>query len=114
MCTRRSVSTAGWSWSFTRRSAASFRVLARDVYIFGYRKPYLSADLPPETSSLHSSDGELSMRVLLADLKSSRGFVSKDTVVGGYGSRLEPFSFVTRMMAGLKQRFHDVPSVTLG
>ena len=26
------------------------------------------------------------MRVVLADLKSNRGFVSKDTVVGGYGS----------------------------
>ena len=35
------------------------------------------------------------MRVVLADLKSNRGFVSKDTVVGGYGSRLDPFSRVT-------------------
>lgn len=51
------------------------------------------------------------MRVVLADLKSNRGFVSKDTVVGGYGSRLDPFSRVTAVMAYLKQRFHDVPSV---
>src|SRR5882672_6449640 len=51
------------------------------------------------------------MRVLLADLKSHRGFVSKDTVVGGYGSRLAPFSRVTRVMAWLKHQFHDVPSV---
>src|ERR1043166_7511096 len=51
------------------------------------------------------------MRVVLADLKSSRGFVSKDTVVGGYGSRLDPFSRVTAVMAFLKQKFHDVPSV---
>jgi radical SAM superfamily enzyme YgiQ (UPF0313 family) len=51
------------------------------------------------------------MRVVLADLKSHRGFVSKDTVVGGYGSRLDPFSRVTTVMAYLKQRFHDVPSV---
>ena len=36
------------------------------------------------------------MRVVLADLKGLRGFVSKDTVVGGYGSRLQPFSRVTR------------------
>src|SRR5215467_13386710 len=54
------------------------------------------------------------MRVLLADVKSARGFVSKDTVVGGYGSRLEPFSQVTRVIASLKQLFHDVPSVHLG
>src|SRR5580765_3409315 len=51
------------------------------------------------------------MRVVLADLKSSRGFVSKDTVVGGYGSRLDPFSRVTRAAAYVKKQFHDVPSV---
>src|SRR5213083_2642286 len=53
------------------------------------------------------------MRVLLADLASTRGFVSKDTVVGGYGSRLDPFSRVTTVMAYLKKKFHDVPSVHL-
>src|SRR5215510_3384847 len=51
------------------------------------------------------------MRVVLADLLSDRGFVSKDTVVGGYGSRLQPFSRVTRLIAYYKQQFHDVPSV---
>ena len=51
------------------------------------------------------------MRVVLADLKSNRGFVSKDTVVGGYGSRLDPFSRVTAVMAYIKKQFHDVPSV---
>jgi anaerobic magnesium-protoporphyrin IX monomethyl ester cyclase len=51
------------------------------------------------------------MRVVLADLKSDRGFVSKDTVVGGYGSRLNPFSRVTAVMAYLKKQYHDVPSV---
>jgi radical SAM superfamily enzyme YgiQ (UPF0313 family) len=51
------------------------------------------------------------MRVVLADLKSNRGFVSKDTVVGGYGSRLDPFSRVTSVISYLKKQFHDVPSV---
>src|SRR5579862_6257587 len=51
------------------------------------------------------------MRVVLADLKSDRGFVSKDTVVGGYGSRLEPFSKVTFWIQYVKKQFHDVPSV---
>src|SRR5438034_351094 len=51
------------------------------------------------------------MRVVLADLKSDRGFVSKDTVVGGYGSRLDPFSKVTYWITYVKKRFHDVPSV---
>ena len=51
------------------------------------------------------------MRVVLADLKSNRGFVSKDTVVGGYGSRMEPLTRVTAVIAYLKKQFHDVPSV---
>ncbi len=51
------------------------------------------------------------MRVILADVQSNRGFVSKDTVVGGYGSRLDPFSRVTTVIAWLKHQFHDVPSV---
>jgi anaerobic magnesium-protoporphyrin IX monomethyl ester cyclase len=51
------------------------------------------------------------MRVVLADLYSSRGFVSKDTVVGGYGSRLDPFSRVTAVISYVKKQFHDVPSV---
>src|SRR5499425_2564361 len=51
------------------------------------------------------------MRVVLADLKSTRGFVSKDTVVGGYGSRLDPFSRVTEVISYVKKQFHDVPSV---
>jgi radical SAM superfamily enzyme YgiQ (UPF0313 family) len=51
------------------------------------------------------------MRVILADVKSNRGFVNKDTVVGGYGSRLNAFSRVTAVMAWLKHQFHDVPSV---
>lgn len=51
------------------------------------------------------------MRVVLADIRSDRGFVSKDTVVGGYGSRLEPFSKVTNVVAKFKGQFHDVPSV---
>jgi anaerobic magnesium-protoporphyrin IX monomethyl ester cyclase len=53
------------------------------------------------------------MRVVLADVKSDRGFVSKDTVVGGYGSRLVPFSRVTSIISYFKKRFHDVPSVHL-
>ena len=53
------------------------------------------------------------MRVVLADLRSDRGFVSKDTVVGGYGSRLEPFSRVTGIIARLKKQYHDLPSVHL-
>jgi len=51
------------------------------------------------------------MRVVLADLKSDRGFVSKDTVVGGYGSRMEAFSRVTWWYLWVKKQFHDVPSV---
>jgi len=53
------------------------------------------------------------MRIVLADLQGTKGFVSKDTVAGGYGSRLEPFSRVTTLVSQLKRRTHDVPSVQL-
>jgi len=53
------------------------------------------------------------MRVLLVDLPGRDGIVSKDTVVGGYGSRLVPFTRVTAFIGGLKRRLHDVPSVQL-
>jgi radical SAM superfamily enzyme YgiQ (UPF0313 family) len=53
------------------------------------------------------------MRVLLVDLPAREGVVSKDTVVGGYGSRLVPFTRVTAFIGALKRRLHDVPSVQL-
>src|SRR4051812_48343820 len=53
------------------------------------------------------------MRVLLVDLPATDGIVSKDTVVGGYGSRLLPFTKVTAVIGALKRRLHDVPSVQL-
>ena len=53
------------------------------------------------------------MRVLLVDLPARSGVVSKDTVVGGYGSRLLPFSRVTQIIGTMKRRMHDVPSVNL-
>jgi len=42
-----------------------------------------------------------------------RNHASEDTVAGGYGSRLRPFSKITRVVAGVKRRFHDLPSVHL-
>src|SRR3970282_296130 len=45
------------------------------------------------------------MRVVLADLKGTDGFVTKDTVVGGYGSRLTPFTRVTGVCYEVKRRF---------
>ncbi len=46
------------------------------------------------------------MKILLADLKGARGYVSKDTVAGGYGSRLTPISRVTGVYEFFKRRFH--------
>jgi anaerobic magnesium-protoporphyrin IX monomethyl ester cyclase len=51
------------------------------------------------------------VRIVLADLAGRSGFVSKDTVAGGYGSRLRPFTKVTGVYCALKRHFHDVPSV---
>ena len=53
------------------------------------------------------------MRIVLADFCNGDGFLSKDTVAGGYGSRLRPFSKVTSIVAAVKRRFHALPSVQL-
>ena len=53
------------------------------------------------------------MRIVLADVKGGDGFVSKDTVAGGYGSRLRPFSRVTAVICRMKRRFHDLQSIHL-
>jgi hypothetical protein len=53
------------------------------------------------------------MNVVLADLRGREGFVTKDTVVGGYGSRFIPFTKVTKVICTLKEHFHSLPSVQM-
>ena len=50
------------------------------------------------------------MRIVLADLKGGDGFISKDTVAGGYGSRLRPFSKVTGSSPGSSAGFTTSPA----
>jgi radical SAM superfamily enzyme YgiQ (UPF0313 family) len=54
------------------------------------------------------------MRVVIADLKGRGGFVNKDTVVGGYGSRLRGFSWTTRWLERIRKLFQNVPSIHAG
>lgn len=54
------------------------------------------------------------MRVVIADLKGRGGFVNKDTVVGGYGSRFRGFSWTTRWIERARKLFQNVPSVHAG
>src|SRR5262249_26151180 len=53
------------------------------------------------------------MRVVLADLKGTTGFVSKASVACGYGSRLRPFSRGSSIMGQGKRRLHAPPSVQM-
>src|SRR4051812_14738381 len=53
------------------------------------------------------------MKIVLADLKARNGLVAKDTVAGGYGSRMVPFSTATNVYCFFKGRFHDHISVQL-
>jgi anaerobic magnesium-protoporphyrin IX monomethyl ester cyclase len=53
------------------------------------------------------------MRIVLADLSGADGFVSKDTVAGGYGSRFKPFSKTTAWVHKYKSQYHNTPSVHL-
>jgi radical SAM superfamily enzyme YgiQ (UPF0313 family) len=54
------------------------------------------------------------MRVVIADLKGRRGFVNKDTVVGGYGSRFRGFSWTTRWVERARKLFQNIPSIHAG
>jgi radical SAM superfamily enzyme YgiQ (UPF0313 family) len=53
------------------------------------------------------------MRIVLADIKASEGYVAKDTVAGGYGARLVPFTRVTSVYSRVKRAFHSLPSVQM-
>jgi hypothetical protein len=53
---------------------------------------------------------------VLADLKAHSGFVNKDTVAGGYGSRFRADSIMTRLAKNIRFVFKTFPafnSVTL-
>src|SRR5215813_9210360 len=54
------------------------------------------------------------MRVVIADLKGRGGFVNKDTVVGGFGSRFQGFSRTTRWIERVRKLFQNVPSIHAG
>jgi radical SAM superfamily enzyme YgiQ (UPF0313 family) len=54
------------------------------------------------------------MRVVIADIKGRGGFVNKDTVVGGYGSRFRAFSWTTQWIERARKLFQNVPSIHVG
>lgn len=54
------------------------------------------------------------MRIILADLKGHDGFVAKDTIAGGYGSRFRGSSWTTRLMERMLKVYNNVPSIQLG
>lgn len=51
---------------------------------------------------------------VLADLKGLGGFVNKDTVAGGYGSRFRADSVMTRLEKNIRSVFQNLPSIQLG
>src|SRR5262249_55516193 len=54
------------------------------------------------------------LRVVLADLQGRDGYVNKDTVAGGYGSRLKGSSWTTRLVERLKKIYQNLPSIQVG
>ncbi len=54
------------------------------------------------------------MRVVLADLKGRNGFVNKDTVVGGFGSRFRGISATTSIIETLRKLYQNLPSIHVG
>lgn len=53
-------------------------------------------------------------RIILADLKGRGGYVNKDTVAGGYGSRFQGHSFTTRFEKNLRRVLQNLPSIQIG
>ena len=53
-------------------------------------------------------------RIILADLKGRRGYVNKDTVAGGYGSRFRGDSFTTRFEKNVRRVLQNLPSIHIG
>lgn len=53
-------------------------------------------------------------RIILADLKGRGGYVNKDTVAGGYGSRFRGDSFVTRFEKNVRRVLQNLPSIQIG
>ncbi|HJZ82722.1 MAG TPA: radical SAM protein [Pyrinomonadaceae bacterium] len=53
-------------------------------------------------------------RIILADLKGRGGYVNKDTVAGGFGSRFQGHSFTTRFEKNVRRMLQNLPSIHLG
>ena len=54
-------------------------------------------------------------RIILADLKGrGGGYVNKDTVAGGYGSRFQGHSFTTRFEKNVRRVLQNLPSIHIG
>lgn len=53
-------------------------------------------------------------RIILADLIGRRGYVNKDTVAGGYGSRFQGHSFTTRFEKNVRRVLQNLPSIHIG
>jgi radical SAM superfamily enzyme YgiQ (UPF0313 family) len=60
------------------------------------------------------SSGVYVMRVVLADLRGSRGYVNKDTIAGGYGSRFVGRTATMRWVERLRKVYVNLPSVQIG
>jgi radical SAM superfamily enzyme YgiQ (UPF0313 family) len=52
--------------------------------------------------------------IIIADLESKNGFVNKDTIAGGYGSRFYADSFYTRFIERVRRVFQNLPSIHVG
>src|SRR5215470_9024263 len=53
-------------------------------------------------------------RIILADLRGRGGYVNKDTVAGGYGSRFQADSVTTRLEKNFRRVLQNLPSIHMG
>ena len=84
------------------------------MYLSGNQAGMPIAKIPGNSTS-RARGNELHMQtIVLADLKAKGGFVNKDTVAGGYGSRFRADSVMTRVAMNVRRIFQNLPSIHVG
>src|SRR5947209_17295716 len=61
-----------------------------------------------------SKELKLLAKIILADLEGRGGYVNKDTVAGGFGSRFQGHSFTTRFEKNVRRVMQNLPSIQIG
>src|SRR5437016_2860426 len=103
----------------TRRNSMAFLVAATRssaIVVLHWSRRFAGCQLSSTSCAcaMVSGGGGILSRIILADLKGRGGYVNKDTVAGGYGSRFQGHSFTTRFEKHVRRVMQNLPSIHIG